>query len=280
MANHVRDFLIVYHRGVRPGEINLLSSLFLGCGGASGDTASGVGISLSGPEAGEFGENGETGESGDTGEASSPACEALIDCVREVTPEALSATIGAYGPEGNCFDTPGVTPEDCEAECGALRADLALLHPDVAECAPLGCNDGVLALDELCDSNPGCTATCTFTSSDHHCNMLNQLGCDDDEVCWVTPEGTGIGCFVAGIAMNGDTLGGSCSTSFGPCEDLSICSTHPSSCADPPCCQPTCYLGATEDDFGVCPDGSECLSLSEAFGSSLVDGAESYGFCI
>jgi hypothetical protein len=258
---------------MRPPKIALLSSLLLGCGGASGDTTSGIGISLSGAEA------GESTESGDSGEVSSPACEALIDCVREVTPEVLSETIGAYGPEGSCFDTPGVTLEDCEVECDALRADLALLNPDVAECAPLGCGDGVLALDELCDSISACTATCRFVSTVHRCNMINQLGCEDDEFCWLFSDGTEMGCYSAFVANNGHFVGDECDTIFGPCEDLSFCAYQSPACSGPLCCRPRCYIGATENDFGACPDGGECVPIGENFGPSLVIGAEFYGYC-
>jgi hypothetical protein len=257
--------------------LSLSLPLSIACGGPSGssDTTT-IGEDDVDDDVDESGS--DTSDS-DTGDASVPECEALIDCVQVVSPEAISSTIAAYGPEGSCFDVPGITPEDCAAECAALRADLAMINPDVAECAALDCNDDVLGLEELCDSGPACSPTCTFSSSDIVCNLLNQTGCEPDQICWFDSALLdSVGCWNM-VGTPGAVVGDPCVGPDGPCGgDFSICMDH-AACGGSPCCMATCYLGATEADFGACPGGTECVAMSEAVGASA-EGTESYGVCI
>jgi hypothetical protein len=255
-----------------------LSLLSIACATPSGSSeATGVGDGVD-DSASDTGDS-DTGDS-DTGGTSSAACEALIACIEIVSPEAITSTIVAYGSDGTCFDLPGVTPEDCALECDALRANLAMINPDVAECAAPDCNDGVLGLEELCDSTPGCSATCTFSSGGEvECNLLNQTGCEDDESCWLSITGEVVVCHNQTVWMPGSNVGDSCSELGSACEDFSVCTNHPT-CGGAPCCLATCYLGATENDFGACAAGEECLSFADGYGPSLAEGAELYGACI
>lgn len=253
----------------RPLTLSLTLSLSYACGAPSGSETTHSDQS----ELGETETETETG-----GDTSVPECEALIECTKTVSPEATSSTIAAYGPEGSCFDIPGVTPEDCAAECDALRAGLALINPDVAECAPLGCNDGVLGLDEVCDSTAGCSATCTFSSSALQCNPLNQTGCESDQLCWFdAPEGVVL-CWDSANSSP-TSAGDPCQALAGPCGDFSVCMDH-AVCGGSPCCLATCYLGPTEADWGSCPGADECVSLAEASGWPFPQGTELYGVCI
>jgi hypothetical protein len=254
--------------------LSLSLSLSTACGGPSGSSDASDGGS------GDVGDS-DTGDS-DTGDASVPECEALIDCITIVSPEAISSTTAAYGPEGSCFDIPGVTPEDCAAECDALRADLAEINPDVAECAPLDCNDGVLNLEELCDSTSGCSATCTFTLSNLVCNPLNQTGCENDNwpLCWMLFAGDpGFNCYNGFVSNPQSNVGDTCGNPDGTCADLSMCLNHPA-CGGSPCCVEVCYSGPTEDDFGACAGGIECVPVSEVFGGPTFEGSELYGLCM
>jgi hypothetical protein len=69
-----------------------------------------------------------------TGADGNPSCSDLIDCVKEVTPEAQTEFIAKYGAEGSCWDLDGVTEDDCLAECQALLEDLQELYPDETAC--------------------------------------------------------------------------------------------------------------------------------------------------
>jgi hypothetical protein len=214
--------------------------------------------------------DGDAGD-GDGDENSSPSCEALIECVKAVTPEATSSTIAAYGPEGTCFDIPGITPEDCWAECDALRESLSEAYPDAPECGPPSCNNGTLEPNEECDSTSGCSATCTFLSPGLECNPVNNAGCPDDQKC-VPWENVTFCVDKLGPLGRGESCGGP------DCADGLLCEW----CDDSQdyCCIPACYSGSTNEAYGQCPAGLTCVTFPEYYGGSWPNGSGLMGFCM
>ena len=46
----------------------------------------------------------------------------------------IAGIVAVYGPEGSCWDLPGVSEEDCLTECLAHLETLRSAYPDIPEC--------------------------------------------------------------------------------------------------------------------------------------------------
>ena len=161
-----------------------------------------------------------------------------------------------------------------------------MVHPEVAECGPPNCGDGKLDPDEMCDGGPGCLGTCIFDDSPfmgeaNGCNPVNGVGCTADERCELLFGNDGsiplswFACFAGG--PNDVPLGGECVIS-GSCSDLNALCLALSQDCNNGCCTATCYLGATDQDYG-CMGGLTCVSVTE-LGGMWPEGSELFGICV
>lgn len=248
----------------------------LGGDGGTGDGNSGDGDSGDGDSGDGDGDSG-----GDVN-----LCQPLIDCVKQAQPEALSSYVTLYGPEGECFDIAGLTPEDCWAECDAIRETLAMAYPDIAACGPLNCGDGKLDLDEMCDGTDGCTATCRYSTVpalENDCSPVTQVGCDPASERCAFSLGEwdySFYCQTNSQSMNpadnpNETCFYNADCSYAP---NAICEARPD-CVDFACCTTVCYLGPTDEDF-ACPAGYDCISVDDLYSNNpWPDGSELVGVC-
>jgi hypothetical protein len=254
---------------------------------------SGYCVYLGGPDSGN-GESGGEGDGdpagdgdpgdGDPGDGDNDLCALLIDCVKEVQPESLSSYATLYGPSGSCYEIPGLTEQDCWAECDAIRESLAMLHPEVAACASYDCGDGKLDLDEACDGTSGCTPTCHYadTSMSHECNPVTQVPCDPlTERCIISSnewDENYFFCANTGGEQPDAGLNESCYSDI-HCADTNALCEYRSDCVEDYCCTATCYLGDTDEDFNDCPAGYTCTPVSTVHPGSWPAGTELIGLC-
>jgi hypothetical protein len=228
--------------------------------------------------------DGDPTDSGDGDPTPVNLCQGLIDCVSAVQPEALSSYVLLYGPEGECYDIAGLTMEDCWAECDAIRKGLAEAFPDEPACGPPHCGNGELDPDEMCDGEQGCSGTCIYESSELDCSPLTQVGCDfPEDRCAAIVDEWGDGAFICSGGSSFDPVAEFGEACFGlhQCiEPNAVCENRPD-CIDDYCCVPTCYLGATDEDFGSCPTGYTCTSLDDLYLPEVgwPAGAEQVGLC-
>lgn len=239
----------------------------------------------SGSGSGSSGQGDGDGDSGD-GDGDGVGvnlCELLLDCTKQAQPELLSTYATLYGPEGECYDIPGLTQEDCWAECDALRKALALVHPEIAACGPPNCGDGKLDLDEMCDGIAGCTATCAYPTGgyEHDCSPLTQVGCDVGERCDLGVGQWDGSFYCADAGAGGSTPRSGGCWSSGECAGVNSLCVLRADCVNDGCCTDTCYLGATDEDFGACPVGYDCLPISDLYDFvSWPAGTNLVGLCL
>jgi hypothetical protein len=228
--------------------------------------------------------DGDPGD-GDPG-GSENLCQELIDCVKAAQPEALSAYVTLYGPEGECYEIAGLTEQDCWAECDAIRETLALTFPDVTACGPINCGDGKLDKEEMCDGGSGCTATCSYDPDlypDNECSPITQVGCNPvNERCAIS---TGewenqFGCLSnSPNSTPAEQVNETChydsDCSYAP---NAICMDRPD-CVEWACCTDLCYLGATDLDVVDCPPGFGCISVEDLYVNPFPSGSELVGVC-
>ncbi|WP_157596431.1 hypothetical protein [Plesiocystis pacifica] len=245
-------------------------------------------VALGGPESDTYGgdsdDEASAGDSGgsDSGGAGEDLCAHFLDCVKQVQPEGLSAYALLYGPGGECYGIPGLTDEDCWAECDALREGFAQLHPNESACGPVDCGDGALSAGEMCDGGPNCTEACRWAwSSLNECGLATQVGCDpSEERCTVMSGQVSnyFGC--QPHILPPDTSTGP----NAPCLVTSECAYAPNAicigrpdCIDQGCCTEVCYLGPT--DLGGCSAGFTCTSVESLYSKDFPNGSELFGLC-
>lgn len=265
---------------------------------ASGDDETGDPTGAEDPT-GEDDSTGDGDETGDgDGEPQGPddnwnPCLALIECVKEVEPAAVSALAKAYGVEGTCYEIAGLTKEDCWAECEALREDYGgnTLAP---ECAHFLCNNGVLDITEMCDSDEStCNPHCELT--EHECSPLTGVGCIGNAECVI-----GVKEFVTfppsedlytykfqlqcGYRLQGTAgMHDLCGTNInvGCSEKTPLCIAGIPQCKHDACCTQYCSLAPHSLPNGKCPSGYECQALPEAIiHYNWIPGAEFIGICV
>lgn len=228
--------------------------------------------------ANEAGSNEETVGDGDDGDGDGEnACDRLIECAGDAAPELLSSYAKLYGLEGECYEIAGLTKEDCWKECDALREALALVNPEADGCAALGCGDGKLNYGEECDGTSGCSATCRY-NTENQCNPVTQFECPGDKFCYF--DNMHWGCDDPLFETPKYNLGEACAGNNSCIGEGVLCAgaLSPQQCGGATaCCVALCYLGATDEAFGSCPEGTVCTPLTE--GGQWPPGSELIGGC-
>ena len=115
---------------------------------------------------------GGDGDGDGDGDSSSGACELLLACVEDATPENFTDAKAEYGPGGTCWDQPGISAEDCDIECRGAMKLIRDAHPDVtscwecdssADCSSMGwgptCNDSHACGPKCSAGEPGCSCS-------------------------------------------------------------------------------------------------------------------------
>ena len=156
--------------------VGLLACSSCGDDGGGGD---GTSTTLGTTTAGDGDGDGD-GDGGDHAE-----CDEFLECVKEATPEAQTGYIASYGPEGTCWDLPGVTEEDCNAECAALLGEFAELYPDVEACWECenasDCADQ--GAEEFCEEH-----MCTADGPARTCTRMNEICFEYVGTLWTDVE--------------------------------------------------------------------------------------------
>lgn len=200
----------------------------LSCGGTSGDSGGGGedGLTLTGADS-------TTGSATDTGGQDIGPCADLIECSAAAGTGGTSGLIATYGAEGECYDLPGVTPQDCWADCVALLDDFAMLYPDVLECI-----DGTTTAGEGCGDQPGTGvySDCTDGLSSCTADGFGVTNPDSGNCYCTAPCVTDLDCPSA------------------PCSAVPVCFPATVNGGDP---YPYCALDCSAGD---CPNGMLCHS--------------------
>lgn len=233
------------------------------------------------------GDAGDGDGDGDGDAGGGDLCQLLIECAKEVQPEALSGYATLYGPGGECYEIQGLTQEDCWAECDAIRKSLAEASPEVEACRSYNCGDGKLNADEMCDGTDDCTATCRFSDvafDVNECNPVTQAHCDpSSERCLPSTSNFESSYFFCADNFTNDStakLNESC-IEAAECADPSHLCIARADCVDERCCTATCYLGATDEDFAECPPGYSCTPVPTYYEyPSWPSGTELFGLCL
>ena len=152
------------------------------------------------------------------------ACDRYIDCLLEVTPEAVGPTLASYGPEGECWNTNDLQVLDiCMRACAQGREGIGKIYPDVGECGE-------------CQND------------DHCAEVENKSRCDvKDNEC--------VTCLV-----NGDCANNLCHPSEQACVECVEDADCPGGACDPDNYRCVGCLGDNHCDGGVCDvEAQECV---------------------
>ena len=96
------------------------------------------------------------------------ACNRYIDCVLEVTPEAVAPVLMSYGPEGDCWDTEDLTVLDiCRRACTQGIEGLGKLHPDVGACGQCQVDEHCAEVERRSHCEPASNRCVTCLEDDH-----------------------------------------------------------------------------------------------------------------
>jgi hypothetical protein len=79
-------------------------------------------------------------------------CARYIECVMQVTPEAVSGVVATYGELGSCWELPGVQEEHCWSDCRGQMTLLRELHPDEEACWECSSNEDCPMDRPVCSS--------------------------------------------------------------------------------------------------------------------------------
>ncbi len=237
-----------------------------GCQGGS----SGTGDSETG---GVTGGDTSTSESQPTtgGDVSRAECEAYLACIAATMPEALPAAQAGYGEDGLCWKGSASEIENCLTACEVGREKNHELFPEEEACflcttnedcsvgetcfkgsCAMGCGDGRVEGNEICDSEESCDEDCLGPLD---CTPLGNVGCQPGFTCTLV------------VVPNGDTVFGECydfvesapgrgEVCENRCEGGLFCAPADSlaACPGDACCTDWCDLGAPE----ICPQGTVC----------------------
>jgi len=169
---------------MRTADLGVMVLLSCLATAACGDDTSSAGSGGSGAGSGTG--SGASGVGGADG-GQDPECEAYLDCVAEVTPEALPDALEAYGADGDCWaDEPSA--EQCVTACRAGLTDLRQTDPT---CGPESSDvrDGryqLVVATTVQSGAPIVWEAIVTTSADATFRMdLQPLDADD----WETPVG-------------------------------------------------------------------------------------------
>lgn len=210
--------------------------------------------------------DGVSGPVRDAKEAGHEACNRYIDCVLEVTPEAIAPILLSYGPEGECWNTSDLQVLDiCKRACEAGREGLEPLAPDFGAC-------GECTEDLHCDDSdePRCY------TKDHVCvECVVDGDCGADELCHPT-EHSCVAC-----VDDGDCPGGACDPDGFVCVGCrtdqhcatGVCDSDAMECVE---CEISsdCAEGVCDQEANACVgclDESDCTPVEDCMNQQCVE---------
>lgn len=143
-----------------------------------------------------------------TGDAESHRiCDLYLNCLAVIAPTELPDAQQGFGPNGTCWQGDAGSAQQCisacqdgletwheydpsEPLCWLCQAPTdcpegQMCEGGECEAAPVvGCGDGKIGADEVCDGNPGCDADCLGPAE---CSPYTLAGCKAGEVCLYKP---------------------------------------------------------------------------------------------